>query len=509
MGLRFYLSATVERLHDSATAYPGTWFCLFSCFYFITSSCAAYFKWLWFDELFTWYLAQQPTLEAIWDALKSGVDPNPPLVYVVTSVSHSLFGTGELATRLPSIFAFWLALLFLFLFVYRRLGSISAFVCILVLSLTEAYRYSYEARSYSIVLACCCLALLCWQRASEGGPRGLALIGLSLSLGIALLSHYYAVLLFLPITAGEIHRSFQNRKVDAPVWVSITLGAIPILFLLPLIESNWAYSEHYWAQPSLGRLKRAIEVLLATPGILLLGLSAIVVLSRIGSGKRIGKGRKPRDLLPPHELVATGTLVILPILGFALSFLTNAYVPRYFLAATIGASLTATVFVVALMRAPRAIELLLLLLLGLGFAGVQAHEIRRLARTPMPSKSVIRFLEQVPEQALILSSPKKFLDVFQYTPTRLRTQLGCIVDLDAVVRLQQKETSYRSLQALSKVAGLPVYGYHSFVSENRHFYLQGKPEWLHQELTLSGFQLIPKRDIGRFVYEVMRTENPQ
>jgi hypothetical protein len=234
-------------------------------------------------------------------------------------------------------------------------------------------------------------------------------------------------------------------------------------------------------------------------------MSAVLPLSRISSGKQTEPDESPRKLLPAHELVAIGTLVILPIIGFGVSLVTNAYTPRFFLPATIGASLTVTISATVFMRSSHRTELLLLLFLGLGFAGFQAYEIRRLAGKSLPSKSVVKFLEQLPEQTLILSSPNQFLNAFAYTPPQLRARMGCLIDHDAVVRYHHRDSPHRSLQALSNFAAVPVHDYHSFVSENRHFYLlQNEPGWLHHELTQDGFELVRRKDIGRFVYEVTK-----
>src|SRR3954452_13086648 len=65
-------------------------------------------RYLWFDELNTVYIADQPTIGQMFDAIRS-IDFNPPLIYILVRTSHKLAGTSEFATRLPSILAFWAA----------------------------------------------------------------------------------------------------------------------------------------------------------------------------------------------------------------------------------------------------------------------------------------------------------------------------------------------------------------------------------------------------------------
>jgi 4-amino-4-deoxy-L-arabinose transferase-like glycosyltransferase len=62
---------------------------------------------LWFDELFTYYIAQSPTLARLFDAI-AHTDLNPPLIYLLVRLFHSLFGASEIVTRLPAALAFYL-----------------------------------------------------------------------------------------------------------------------------------------------------------------------------------------------------------------------------------------------------------------------------------------------------------------------------------------------------------------------------------------------------------------
>src|ERR1700685_3633430 len=56
-------------------------------------------------------------------------------------------------------------------------------------------------------------AVVAWQYVEPDRPRRLALAGITCYLVLALLTHYYAVLLCLPILGGEVVRAVQRRKV--------------------------------------------------------------------------------------------------------------------------------------------------------------------------------------------------------------------------------------------------------------------------------------------------------
>src|SRR5271167_1247227 len=60
---------------------------------------------LWWDELFTVYIARLPHWATIWAALAHAVDSQPPVYYMVVRIFDKLFGYSEVAVRLPSSLA--------------------------------------------------------------------------------------------------------------------------------------------------------------------------------------------------------------------------------------------------------------------------------------------------------------------------------------------------------------------------------------------------------------------
>src|SRR5450755_3005151 len=57
------------------------------------------------DELYTFYIAQAPTLRQLLDLTRT-IDLHPPLSYLLTRVCFSLFGISAWSCRLPSVLAF-------------------------------------------------------------------------------------------------------------------------------------------------------------------------------------------------------------------------------------------------------------------------------------------------------------------------------------------------------------------------------------------------------------------
>jgi Dolichyl-phosphate-mannose-protein mannosyltransferase len=195
-------------------------------------------KLFWFDELFTIHIAGLHNLNLIWNALIKGVDFNPPLIYILTWFSQAIVGNEHVGARLPAIVGFWVFCLCLFQFVSMRSTALAGFISMAFPLITPAYWYASEARSHGAVLGLCGLALVCWQTATSRSDRRFwPVFGLFASLTCALLTHGYAFLLIIPLTAGELTRSIRGRRVDWTVWSALGASSVVALISLPLLIS--------------------------------------------------------------------------------------------------------------------------------------------------------------------------------------------------------------------------------------------------------------------------------
>jgi len=119
---------------------------------------------LWFDELLTLTVSSQPDLHGMWSAITRGFDSQPPLFYLLERACLKLPIAKQIALRLPSIPAFPLFLIFVFMYVQRRSREIIACLCAhLFLSTSLLQTYQTEARGYCLMMACIAFALVCCQ----------------------------------------------------------------------------------------------------------------------------------------------------------------------------------------------------------------------------------------------------------------------------------------------------------------------------------------------------------
>jgi 4-amino-4-deoxy-L-arabinose transferase-like glycosyltransferase len=200
------------------------------------------------DEYFTYYIARAHGLQGIWRALRTGAEQTPPLSHVLARASMELFGNTRLAIRLPEVLAYLGASICLYAIVAARSSRLIGLIAMVFPSVTAAYVYALDARSYALVLLFASLALLSWQRIASGDR--FARVGLAGALALAVASNYYAVLLLLPLGLGEAVRVARARRLDVRTLLAFGGVVVPLVAFLPLIEASRRYSAHFYGTAS-------------------------------------------------------------------------------------------------------------------------------------------------------------------------------------------------------------------------------------------------------------------
>jgi mannosyltransferase len=280
----------------------------------------------WYDEAFTPVHVLHPSL---WATLRSVVhtENTPPLWYVIAWVDARVLGTGEVALRLPSALA-GIATVPVAWAIGRELTArrataiaTAAFVAVNPLLVW----YSQEARAYALFVLLAAAAMLCFLRAlREPTPGHMALFALSGSL--ALLSHYFAVFLLIPMVCWLAWDRSRRRVALPAIAVIALVGAA----LLPLISAQgghgtqwigaWALSSRLQAIPQYyltdyygSALGHGIELLVALPIIAGLGYGLWRVLTPAEErGALIALAVAAGGVLLPIALVAVGADYLAP-----------------------------------------------------------------------------------------------------------------------------------------------------------------------------------------------------
>src|SRR5262249_19357370 len=261
-------------------------------------------------------------------------------VYLLTRAARA-FGDGPVATRMPAIIGFWVMLLCLYRFVGRRCGPLYGWAALLLPLATWAYPYAYEARPYCVGIGLVGVALVCWQSATEGDRRPLALAGLALSLTAALCSHYYAVLLFAPLFFGEFVRTRARRRFDPWTVLALVIALLPLVVLVPLSAQGRQFASTHHEQPRWPLLHDFYVDLLGRSVLPLLALLVVTALYlRTGPTRRTAGGDEVEGQPPLYEIAVVVGLMLLPLLGTAIAKLGGgAFGHRYALSAVAGVTI--------------------------------------------------------------------------------------------------------------------------------------------------------------------------
>ena len=455
---------------------------VFSITYLAITSALAWYKLLWNDELFTLYIARLPTYSDIWFLLASGVEQTPPTFHVLTRMFLKLGGVNPWALRLPEILGVGVMSLCLFVIVSRRSSAVYGLIAMVLPLVTHAFYYATEARPYGLVLGGAALSLLCWQSVADDHRRRCSLVGLSASLAAALASHYYAVLIFVPLAAGEVARTIVRRRLDPWVWLSFALATIPLWVFLPLIQSGRRLSPMFWARPRWFALVSFYQNLLALTasgaiflfvGILLLLTIYAIVRSSVAAEPR------PRAVsrIPAYELVAALGYLAIPGLAVLLAKLaTGAFTDRYAITAVLGLAMIIPwgAYVILDRRATMGIALAAALFSwfvvkdGIEPALKERQELAGLHGT-------FEFLRTAApgDIPLVIASPHLFFQLSHYAPPELTSRFVYLVDTAASLRYLKTNTPELGMQEFRRWTPMLIQDYRSYVRAHPRFLLYG------------------------------------
>ncbi len=257
----------------------------------------------WYDEAFTPVHVLHSGLGATLRAVVHH-ENTPPLWYLIAWADARLFGDGALALRLPSAIAGVLTVPVVWAAAQQLAGRRAALFAAAIVAVNPLFVwYSQEARAYGLFVFTAALALLCFVRAlDEPAPGRLAAFALTGAL--ALLTHYFAVFLLVPMAIWLLLDSRHRRAAAAAIAALAVVG----LALLPLISAqgghgtqwigHWALSSRLQAIPqyfltgySGAPLGRGVELLVALP---ILAGAALGAWRLFGAREPASPARAPR-----------------------------------------------------------------------------------------------------------------------------------------------------------------------------------------------------------------------
>jgi mannosyltransferase len=251
----------------------------------------------WYDEAFTPVHVLHSGIGATWRAYVHS-ENTPPLWYAIAWIDYRIFGDGALALRFPSAIAGTLSVPVVWALTSElagraAVGRRAAFLAAAIVAVNPLFVwYSQEARAYALFVLFAALSMLCFARLLNEPTRARA-AAFALSGALALLSHYFALFLLVPMALWLLWDA-RTRRIALAALVAIAVVGIA---LLPLISAQgghgtqwigrWALSSRLQAIPqyfltgySGAPLGHGVELLVALPLLAGVVLGAWRLLSR-------------------------------------------------------------------------------------------------------------------------------------------------------------------------------------------------------------------------------------
>ncbi len=202
---------------------------------YIAGLLAANRRFVWFDELFTFDIAQARSLPQMWMLIRR-FDFQLPTGYLLSRFSMELFGSSKFGLRLPSMLEFYVASIVLFFYTRRKVGISYAAAAVLILWMGETFPYAIEARPYALLTMFFSVLLICWDVATTSEKRAAALWGVGIANLGMFITHIFAPLSLFPFLAAEAVRFRRSRRVDSALWLALLLPTLATAFYIPLFR---------------------------------------------------------------------------------------------------------------------------------------------------------------------------------------------------------------------------------------------------------------------------------
>jgi hypothetical protein len=463
---------------------------------------------LWFDELFTYYIAMSPNFERFAGSILH-TDLNPPLNYLFVRYSIALFGDSPFVTRLAPMLGFLVAGLIVFHLVTRRWGGGLGLIALGILWSLSLTAYAVEARPYGLLLGFFSVAMLCWLNAAETNRWTKWHAGLAGAIAGMLLSHCFSLVFVAALGAGEMVRTFVSRRIDKRVWAGLLAPLCLLPLYIPLLKTKQgfifplAYRATAMAFPN-------FYIWILIPLLPAIALTIVLWLANRAKAPLV----RWHDLARPHEVAFASAALFAPlvIIGYCL----RSSIPfwaRYGIGASLGACLILTAFVAVAAKGNSNITVpaagLILILFCYSKAGTQ--------RLNEDFENVSTDYRTVhPELPFVAACGQTFLEMDHRESAEFGKRLFYLTDKESDLRYVGSNLfeAYPIYQQWLPIRAT-VSPYPEFVKRNRQFLVLAKPEcrveWLLMKLKDDGAQvrLLQELKTGyqdHYLYEItMRT----
>lgn len=466
------LRQALERFADALEARPFLVFALLTLVY-LPIVYQTGIRLLWHDELYTFNIAHAPDFKTLIDDTRT-LDLNPPLVYLLTRLSNHWFGDSAFATRLPSAIAFYGAMVFLFLYVRRKIGTLFAALALLLFWSTDYVLYCTEARPYALLLFFFSLTLFSYDSYARGSRRYASLVGIFLG-GVGMVaSHAFAPLSLAPFAAAELVRVVRQRRIDFALWTALILPLALLAFYLPMVRNFQSVLFPPAFQASPRTFVRLYWRLLASkPQALFCAFVAALMLTTPRSaGRSTGAGWNLYDVVIGLVLgIAVPALLTLTIMRTH-----GAFWDRYCITSCLAVAIAFGGWTAWRFAYSRVAAIAACFVLAIG-ALVSNVAIPRAELKTAPTSA--RVLDSVyPNLPIVVGNGVSFVEMDHREPLALQSRLYFLENRDAAIRYAHS-TLFEGMGATARAFGMHAHvePYSDFVREHSEFLVLSRLNW--------------------------------
>jgi 4-amino-4-deoxy-L-arabinose transferase-like glycosyltransferase len=459
---------------------------------------------LWHDEFLSFYSDGVATFQQVFFVqLHHPISLDPPTYHLLSHLCMDLIGRNAIALRLPALAGFLLFQLCLFFFVRRLSGDRSAIIAMAVPILTASFRYSLEGRPYGLLLGLYALSLLCWQIATQDDPadprsRLLPLTGLTLAIALAITSHYFGILILIPVSLGELSRILIRKRLDFGVLTALALGLASVAIILPFQRALMVYRQHYYIQGvnihDISQGYRELFIRYTTwPLPLQKFAAAIMVLLALTlaiAGYQRFKRRPPTE--HAYTWVALSAMALLPFFGYLFGrFVTHTMEVRYVIAALIAFAAT---FAIVLERRLRGNTVYYTTLAVIVIAAIainsysivqERHDSTAILASFQLSPAAAAALHQNPHELIYLQSLNDFYLNTYYDPDpTLRPRFSLLYGQPQEIAWLEHDTNFVTAVNMLSFAPLSITSYADFLKQPHPLVILNHTgwEWIDKQL---------------------------
>lgn len=283
-------------------------------------------KYLWNDELLSFFLLNDPSFPHMLMAWGDKFNQAPPLYFVLGWCWDKLFGSTELSLRLFSSVALGIALMLVWLTLRRTYSFWTTTLATLsVFGLSELVGYhNSEVRMYGLFSATCALGLFLYDRIERRDSPSWGLLAVnSLAHAAIVLTHLYGLFYSGSILVAHVISDRYMKRFRPRNYLSILLGWSLLLPFATTIINQSNNDAKWFTVKSLSEL---VSYFIFTPRLphLLIGfLLTSICLRLISSLQHPSPTRESPDIADARAelsllLLALGFLTV-PILAYVIT----------------------------------------------------------------------------------------------------------------------------------------------------------------------------------------------